>query len=136
VPQPDAEPMPEHAPRGRSERVLLVDDTDVVRLMIHEVLVEAGYEVVDATNAQDALYELRNDSRIDLLLSDVGLPGMNGRALADEARELRPDLPVLFVTGYTEGAAQRQQFLDHGMALLPKPFSLNELLHKVRQMLV
>lgn len=136
VPQPAAEPLSEHAPRGRSERVLLVDDTDVVRMMIREVLVEAGYEVVDASNAQDALYELRNDSRIDLLLSDVGLPGMNGRALADEARELRPDLPVLFVTGYTEGAAQRQQFLDHGMALLPKPFSLNELLHKVRQMLV
>jgi signal transduction histidine kinase len=136
VPQPAAEPLPTRAPRGRSERVLLVDDTDVVRLMVREVLVEAGYYVVDAANANDALYELRADAHIDLLLSDVGLPGMNGRALADAARELRPHLPVLFITGYTEGAAQRQEFLDHGMALLPKPFSLDELLHKVRQMLV
>lgn len=135
-PQPVAAPLPSRAPRGRSERVLLVDDTDVVRLMVREVLQEAGYQVVDAANADDALYELRADAHIDLLLSDVGLPGMNGRALADAARELRPALPVLFITGYTEGAAQRQEFLDHGMALLPKPFSLDELLHKVRQMLV
>ncbi|MDG2526031.1 response regulator [Stenotrophomonas sp. HITSZ_GD] len=135
-PQPVPAPLPSRAPRGKSERVLLVDDTDVVRLMVREVLQEAGYQVVDAANADDALYELRADAHIDLLLSDVGLPGMNGRALADAARELRPALPVLFITGYTEGAAQRQEFLDHGMALLPKPFSLDELLHKVRQMLV
>lgn len=133
--QPVAASPNERAPRGRSERVLLVDDTDVVRLMLREVLQEAGYQVVDAANANDALYELRADAHIDLLLSDVGLPGMNGRELADAARALRPGLPVLFITGYTEGAAQRQEFLDHGMALLPKPFSLDELLHKVRQML-
>ncbi|KRG41774.1 histidine kinase [Stenotrophomonas panacihumi] len=135
APQPVADSPSERAPRGRSERVLLVDDTDVVRLMLREVLQEAGYQVVDAANANDALYELRADAHIDLLLSDVGLPGMNGRELADAARALRPALPVLFITGYTEGAAQRQEFLDHGMALLPKPFSLDELLHKVRQML-
>ncbi len=135
-PLPAVATLAERAPRGRAERVLLVDDTEVVRLMVREVLVEAGYQVVDVPNADDALYELRADAHIDLLLSDVGLPGMNGRALADAARALRPQLPVLFITGYTEGAAQRQAFLDHGMALLPKPFSLDELLHKVRQMLV
>jgi len=128
-------PLPSDALRGRAERVLLVDDTDVVRIMVHEVLVEAGYQVVDASNAHDALYELRSDRGIDLLLSDVGLPGMNGRDLADAARALRPTLPVLFITGYTEGAAQRQNFLDEGMALLPKPFSLDELLRQVRQIL-
>jgi len=123
------------APQGRHERLLLVDDTDVVRMMVREVLIEAGYRVVDVANAQDALYELRNDPGIDLLVSDVGLPGMNGRDLADAARALRPGLPVLFITGYTENAAVRQEFLDEGMSLLPKPFSLDELLRGVRQML-
>ncbi|HYG07808.1 MAG TPA: response regulator [Stenotrophomonas sp.] len=135
VAEPAPAPRALDVPRGHAERILLVDDTDVVRLMLREVLMEAGYQVVDAGNAQDALYELRSDGDIALLLSDVGLPGMNGRALADAARELRPELPVLFVTGYTEGATERQEFLDHGMALLPKPFSVDELLHTVRQML-
>jgi CheY-like chemotaxis protein len=67
-------------------------------------------------------------------VSDVGLPGMNGRELADAARALRPHLPVLFVTGYTESAVVRNEFLGQGMSLLPKPFSVNELLRGVRQM--
>jgi CheY-like chemotaxis protein len=67
-------------------------------------------------------------------LSDVGLPGMNGRDLADAARALRPTLPVLFITGYTESAAVRNEFLGEGMSLLPKPFSVHELLHSVGAM--
>ena len=103
-------------------------------MMVREMLVEAGYQVVEAINAQQALLELHSDRELDLLLSDVGLPGMNGRELADAARALRPHLPVLFVTGYTESAAVRNEFLGQGMSLLPKPFSVNELLRGVRQM--
>lgn len=125
---------PAQLTRGSAERILLVDDTDSVRMMVREMLVEAGYQVVEAINAQQALLELHSDRDLDLLLSDVGLPGMNGRELADAARVLRPHLPVLFVTGYTESAAVRNEFLGQGMSLLPKPFSVNELLRGVRQM--
>ncbi|WP_172453056.1 response regulator [Xanthomonas arboricola] len=123
------------SPRARSERILLVDDTDVVRMMVSEVLSDAGYQVVEAEDANGALDQLRAGVEIDLVVSDVGLPGMNGRDMADVARALRPGLPILFITGYAENAATRQEFLDDGMALLPKPFSLNDLLNMVGQML-
>ncbi|WP_282296469.1 response regulator [Stenotrophomonas sp. PS02289] len=119
---------------GSAQRILLVDDTEAVRMMVREMLVEAGYEVVEAANAQQALLELHSPRGVDLLLSDVGLPGMNGRDLADAARALRPDLPVLFVTGYTEQAAERGAFLGPSMALLPKPFNVHELLRSVGAM--
>jgi DNA-binding response OmpR family regulator len=126
--------VPGQVQRGRSERILLVDDTDSVRMMVREMLIEAGYQVVEAVNAQQALLELHSEREIHLLLSDVGLPGMNGRDLADAARALRPELPVLFVTGYTESAVVRHEFLGAGMSLLPKPFSVHELLRSVRAM--
>ena len=118
-------------PVGRFERILVVDDTDSVRQMVQDMLREAGYEVIAVADARQALRELRDDEGIALLLSDVGLPGMNGRELADAARELRPRLPVLFITGYTERAAVRNEFLGPGMGLLPKPFNLSELLRAV-----
>jgi len=118
-------------PVGRFERILVVDDTDSVRQMVQDMLREAGYEVIAVGDARQALRELRDDEGIALLLSDVGLPGMNGRELADAARELRPRLPVLFITGYTERAAVRNEFLGPGMGLLPKPFNLSELLRAV-----
>ena len=122
-------------PRGQAERILLVDDTDSVRMMVGEMLSEAGYQVTLASNARQALRLLRQDPDFHLLLSDVGLPGMNGRELADAAREINPVLPVLFITGYTERAADRETFLGSGMSLLPKPFSLLELLKAVRSAL-
>ncbi|MEA0638102.1 response regulator [Xanthomonas campestris pv. campestris] len=128
-------PPPPNAPRGRSQRILLVDDADVVRMMVSEVLSDAGYHVIEAENADGALAQLRADAQIDMVVSDVGLPGMNGRDMADVARDLRPGLPILFITGYAENAATRQEFLAEGMALLPKPFSLNDLLNTVSRML-
>jgi DNA-binding response OmpR family regulator len=125
---------PVQVQRGHAERILLVDDTDSVRMMVREMLIESGYQVVEATNAQQALLELHSEREVQLLLSDVGLPGMNGRELADAARALRPTLPVLFITGYTESAAVRHEFLGEGMSLLPKPFSVHELLRSVRAM--
>ncbi|PPU78202.1 MULTISPECIES: response regulator [Xanthomonas] len=122
-------------PRTHNARILLVDDTDVVRMMVSEVLTDAGYLVLEAEDANGALTHLRTEVPIDLLVSDVGLPGMNGRDMADVARTLRPGLPILFITGYAENAITRQEFLADGMALLPKPFSLNDLLNTVGQML-
>jgi len=129
------EPLSRQRPAGGAGRILVVDDTDSVRMMLREMLLEAGYLVVEAINAQQALLEIHSERPIDLLLSDVGLPGMNGRQLADAARMQRPSLPVLFVTGYTEGAAVRHEFLGDGMRLLPKPFSVIELLTAVQQSL-
>jgi len=123
------------APRTRNERILLVDDTDVVRMMVSEVLSDAGYQVIEAEDASSALAQLRTEVPIDLVVSDVGLPGMNGRDMADVARTLRPGLPILFITGYAENAVTRQEFLAEGMALLSKPFSLNDLLNTVGQLL-
>ncbi|MCC4620179.1 response regulator [Xanthomonas cassavae CFBP 4642] len=122
-------------PRTHNARILLVDDTDVVRMMVSEVLTDAGYLVLEAEDANGALTHLRTEVPIDLVVSDVGLPGMNGRDMADLARVLRPGLPILFITGYAENAITRQEFLADGMALLPKPFSLNDLLNTVGQML-
>ena len=130
--EPEADPV--QVQRGHAERILLVDDTDSVRMMVREMLLESGYQVVEATNAQQALLELHSGREVQLLLSDVGLPGMSGRELADAARALRPTLPVLFITGYTESAAVRDEFLGEGMSLLPKPFSVHELLRSVRGM--
>ncbi|MCC8537063.1 response regulator [Xanthomonas axonopodis pv. poinsettiicola] len=122
-------------PRTHNARILLVDDTDVVRMMVSEVLTDAGYLVLETEDANGALTHLRTEVPIDLVVSDVGLPGMNGRDMADLARVLRPGLPILFITGYAENAITRQEFLAEGMALLPKPFSLNDLLNTVGQML-
>lgn len=99
---------------------------------MRSLLSEAGYQVTLAADARQALRHLRQDPAFDLLLSDVGLPGMDGRELADAAREINPVLPVLFITGYTERAAVRESFLGTGMSLLPKPFSLLELMAAVR----
>jgi len=132
APAAAAGPLDAAPPRGHAERILLVDDTDAVRMMVSEMLAEAGYQVTMASDAQQALRVLRQQPDFDLLLSDVGLPGMDGRELADVARGINPVLPVLFITGYTERAAVRETFLGTGMSLLPKPFSMLELLSAVR----
>lgn len=122
-------------PGGAGETVLVVEDDPAVRMVIVNVLEELGYAACQAENAQEALLLLQSGRAIDLLISDVGLPGLNGRQLAEIARQDRPDLKVLFVTGYAQGAAVRSGFLDHGMDMLTKPFQIDTLAVKVRQML-
>ncbi len=130
-----AEPEPEEeVAEGGAESILLVDDNEMVRAMAQEVLVEAGYDVFTCSEGTAAL-DAAGERDFDLLLTDVGLPGMSGRQLADSIRECRPEMPVLFITGYAENAQNRQEFLAEGMEMLPKPFSLNELLRAVRQSL-
>lgn len=127
--------MPQVDQRGAGEHVLVVEDMASVRLSVAEVLTDAGYRCTLAETIEQALDQLREEAGIQLLLTDVGLPGISGRELADMARAYRPGLPVLFMTGYAETALDRQAFLGSGMDMLIKPFQISELLAKVRRAL-
>ena len=127
---------PEELPEpGAGQHILIVEDTASVRMFVNELLVDNGYRCTQAADVATALSILENDPSVDLLLSDVGLPHMNGRELADHARVWRPNLPVLFMTGYAENAVNRQAFLGTGMDMIIKPFKLGALLDKVGGML-
>jgi PAS domain S-box-containing protein len=128
-------PGPADAPAGRGEIVLVVEDDPAVRMLIIEVLRELGYQASEATDASQALDIIGSGQPIDLMVSDVGLPGLNGRQLADFARERRPDLKVLFVTGYAENAAIRSGFLASGMDMITKPFAIEALASKISAMM-
>lgn len=121
--------------RGSGEHVLIVEDMASVSMFVAEVLQEAGYRCTQANDVESALRTLESGEVIDLLLTDVGLPRMNGRDLALAARKLRSSLPVLFMTGYAENARDRKSFLGERMEMLTKPFRISELLDKVRGML-
>ncbi len=122
--------------RGFGETVLVVDDEATVRMLVAEVLTESFYSVLEAGDGASALKILESDSRVDLMISDVGLPGgMNGRQVADAARVLRPGLKVLFITGYAENAAIGNGLLAPGMEILAKPFAMSTLANKVREMI-
>ncbi|THD70327.1 MAG: PAS domain S-box protein [Bradyrhizobium sp.] len=122
----------EHAATG--ETVLVVEDEPVVRAVILEMLQEQGYRTLDAVDGPSGLRMLRTNGRVDLLVTDVGLPGMNGRQLADQARETRPNLKILFITGYAESAAIADGFLQPGMEMITKPFDLDNLSQRIRAM--
>jgi PAS domain S-box-containing protein len=124
------------APAGAGETVLVVEDDPSVRMLIMDILAELDYAAIEAYDSQSALPALESRQRIDLLVTDVGLPGgMNGRQLAERARQLRPGLRTLFITGYAEGAAIRARFLEPGMDLISKPFTLDGLAAKIREMI-
>jgi PAS domain S-box-containing protein len=123
----------EHAATG--ETVLVVEDEPVVRGVILEMLHEEGYRTLEAVDGPSGLRILRTNGRVDLLITDVGLPGMNGRQLADQARETRPRLKILFVTGYAESVAISEAFLQPGMEMITKPFDLDYLSRRVRAMI-
>jgi PAS domain S-box-containing protein len=129
-----AELAPPETPYGSGEMVLLVEDEPSVRLLISEVLSELGYGCLEAADAKSAIPILASKTRLDLMITDVGLPVMNGRQLAEIARQHRPDLRVLFVTGYAEHAATRAGFLAAGMDIVIKPFALDALAVKIREM--
>jgi CheY-like chemotaxis protein len=120
---------------GAGEAVLLVEDDSSVRLLIGEVLRDLDYACIEAIDAHAALPLLMSNARLDLMITDVGLPGMNGRRLAEIARQYRPDLKILFVTGYAERATGDQEFLEPGMEMVTKPFTLDALALKIRDML-
>ena len=122
-------------PHGDGEQVLVVEDDPAVRMLVREVLEEMRYQAVEFAEPLAAMTYLASGERIDLMISDVGLPGMNGRELAETARAHRPNLPILLITGYAENAAIRSEFLNTNMSMVTKPFSLDELAAKVSQMI-
>ncbi len=125
----------EEIPQGSGQVVLLVEDDPSVRLLIGEVLSELGYRTLEAPDAGVAIKLLESGRSIDLMISDVGLPGMNGRKLAEVARNFHPRIPILFVTVYAENAAIRAGFLGTNMAMISKPFQVEELAAKIGEML-
>jgi CheY-like chemotaxis protein len=118
------------------ETVLVVDDEPSVRMLITDVLEELGYTVIEAADSGAGLKVLQSNVRVDLLVSDVGLPGgMNGRQMADAGMQTRPGLKVLFITGYAENSVIGNGRLEHGMQVLTKPFAVEMLATKVRQLI-
>jgi PAS domain S-box-containing protein len=127
-------PLPTNA-AGRGETILVVDDEVIIRMMVVDAIQEAGYAAIEAGDGAAGLKVLQSDARIDLLVTDVGLPGgLNGRQLADAALLKRPGLRVLFITGYAEKSIIGEGDLELGMDILPKPFVLEELIAKIQRM--
>ena len=134
--EPDEPPAEPAAAAGHNETVLVVDDEESIRVLVTDVLEEAGFMVLQAPDGPSGLKLLQSDARIDLLITDVGLPGgVNGRQMADAARQTRPELKVLFVTGYAENAVVGNGLLAPGMAVITKPFAMTTLAARVRDIL-
>jgi PAS domain S-box-containing protein len=117
---------------GAGQSILVVEDDEQVRMLVTVVLEDLGYTAEVVGDADGAIPILGSSKKIDLLITDVGLPGLNGRQLAEIARQSRPSLPVLFMTGYAEKAQERSAFLDNGMAMIAKPFLLDAFSEAVR----
>jgi CheY-like chemotaxis protein len=124
------------SPSSNSETVLVVDDEPTVRMLISDILEELGYVAIEAADSVAGFKVLQSDARIDLLVTDVGLPGgMNGRQMADAARVTRPDLKVLFITGYAENSVLGNGRLAPGMAVMTKPFPVEMMASRIKQMI-
>ena len=134
---PDLPPDFATVPRAEAgETVLVVDDEPTVRMLVTEVLEDLGYAAIEAADGASGLKVLQSDVRIDLLITDVGLPGgMNGRQMADAARVLRPALKVLFITGYAENAVVGNGPLDPGMHVLTKPFVIEVMASRIKDLI-
>jgi PAS domain S-box-containing protein len=124
-----------HTTQG--EAVLVVDDEPIVRMLVIDVLQELGYTAIEAENGHSGLKILQSAARIDLLITDIGLPGgLTGRQVADAARKLRPELKILFITGYAENAVLSHGHINAGMHVLTKPFAMEVLASRIRGLLV
>src|SRR6201999_886647 len=121
---------------GEGETVLAIEDEPTVRVLITDLLQENGYKPLAAADGPMGLKILQSEVRIDLLITDVGLPGgMNGRQVADAARVTRPDLKVLFITGYAENAAVGNGRLGKNMFIVTKPFQLETLAARIHEIM-
>jgi len=116
--------------------IMLVEDDDPVRIFGARALRNKGYKVIEARSGEAALDLIRNPGeRINLLITDVVMPHMDGPGLVREVREINPEMKVIFISGYTEDAFRQRLDSDVGIEFLPKPFSLKELAGKVRDVL-
>jgi len=131
-----AEPLPESELISSGETVLVVDDEPSVRMFVSESLGSCGYIVIEATDSLAGLQLLRSDTRIDLLVTDIGLPGgIDGRQMANTGRSFRPGLPVLFMSGYAQPNILDNAQLEPNTAVLTKPFTLEALTLNVNALL-
>jgi len=127
---------PEEHRSKQAETVLVVDDEAIVRMLLTDVLEDLGHTAIEAGDSASGLKVLQSDVRIDLLVTDVGLPGgMNGRQMADAARLIRPDLKLLFITGYAENSIFSAGKFPPGMAVLTKPFAMDTISARIRSMI-
>jgi signal transduction histidine kinase/ActR/RegA family two-component response regulator len=127
----------ETARAGMGETVLVVDDEPTVRMLVTDVLEDLGYTAIEAPNGATALKVLQSKVRVDLLVTDVGLPGgMNGRQVADAGRMIRPGLKVLFITGYAENAVLSHRHLASGMHVMTKPLAMDALANRIKELIV
>jgi PAS domain S-box-containing protein len=135
--EPSEDEATPDTPRAKAgETVLVVDDEPTIRMLVGDTLAELGYETIEAADGAAGLKVLRSSTKIDLLITDVGLPGgMNGKQLADAARAIRSQLKVLFITGYAENAAVSNGRLDPGMHVLSKPFPMDKLSATIRSII-
>ena len=123
-------------PVSDGQTVLVIDDEPLVRMLVVDALTELGYVAIEAPDGAEGLDVLRSKTRVDLLVTDVGLPGgLNGRQVADAARVLRPGLPVLFITGYAETAVLNHGDLEPGMHIVTKPFGVDDVARRIRGIL-
>lgn len=129
-----ARPPRDLPPHGQGEVILVVEDEEAMLRVTARVLRRHGYVVLEARSSVDAL-EAAGTTRLDLLLTDVIMPGYSGRQLAERLHVRQPDLSVLFMSGYSQGVLGSERALDEGVALIQKPFGQRALLHKVREVL-
>ena len=122
-------------PSAGGWQILIVEDDPLIGMMLGDMLRELGYTVVQAADAAQAIEQFAVQPRIDLLFTDIVMPGMTGRALADELRKTRPDLRILYTTGYTRNAIVHGGMVDPDVAFLPKPFTIDALARKIREVL-
>jgi len=133
---PEADKTADELPRGHAgEIILVVEDEEQVRHMTVDALRDLGYTIIQASDANQALEQIAVQPQLDLLFTDIVMPGMNGRELSDKVRLLRPEISILFTTGYTRNAVVHNGMLDAGVAFLPKPFTIAQLAWKVRDVL-
>jgi len=125
----------EGSDRGRGETILVVEDDDGVRQYASEILRDLNYQIIEAKDSATAIRLLDADKKFDLLLTDVVLPGKNGRELANEVERRRPDVKIIFMTGYSRNAIVHHGRLDAGTELIPKPLIERVLARKIRQVL-
>jgi nitrogen-specific signal transduction histidine kinase/CheY-like chemotaxis protein len=134
LPEPEHQAAPASLETARHALVLVVEDEALVRDLVLEVLAELGLSSIAADSGSAGLEILRSKQKVDLLITDIGLPGLNGRQMADSARLLRPDLKILFMTGYAETTSMGPDVLEPGMAMITKPFPIGALAERVRMM--
>ena len=127
-----AQPLPQGSV---NDTILVVEDDENVRTMTAESLHELGYTVLQAASGMEALLLLEENAAVDLIFTDIVMPQMSGRQLADVVQEKWPAIRILYTTGYTRNAIVHNGVLDHGVSLLAKPFSLEQLAHKIRELL-